>query len=70
LSNVADRPRFEPHRSLGINLPRFAAKCELSILAMCALKLPAVPTAGFVLARLLDLPPIGVRPVMLQHWRR
>ncbi|KQT23106.1 hypothetical protein ASG57_25265 [Bradyrhizobium sp. Leaf396] len=59
LSNVADRPRFEPHRSLGINLPRFAAKCELSILAMCALKLPEV-RVGFEFARLLDLPPIGV----------
>lgn len=32
---------------------------ELSILVMCALKLEVMPAAEFVLARLLDLPPIA-----------
>ena len=52
--------------ALGINLFRFEVKGEkLSILAMCALKLAAMPAAAFVLARLLDLPPIAAGVVVL-----
>ena len=32
---------------------------KLSILVMCALKLLAMPAAAFVLAKLLDLPPLA-----------
>ncbi|WP_271532135.1 hypothetical protein [Bradyrhizobium sp. CCBAU 25338] len=47
--------------ALGINLFRFEVKGEkLSIPVMCALKLLAMPAAAFVLARLLDLPPLAV----------
>ena len=38
---------------------------ELSILVMCALKLVVMPAAEFVLARLLDLPPIAAGVVEL-----
>lgn len=52
--------------ALGINLFRFEVKGEkLSILVMCALKLAAMPAAAFVLARLLDLPPIAAGVVVL-----
>ncbi|MVT52797.1 AEC family transporter [Bradyrhizobium yuanmingense] len=52
--------------ALGINLFRFEVKGEkLSILVMCALKLLAMPAAAFVLARLLDLPPIAAGVVVL-----
>ncbi|UFS91235.1 AEC family transporter [Bradyrhizobium daqingense] len=52
--------------ALGINLFRFEVKGEkLSILVMCALKLAAMPTAAFVLARLLDLPPIAAGVIVL-----
>lgn len=44
--------------ALGINLFRFEVKGEkLSILAMSALKLLAMPAAAYLLAKLLDLPP-------------
>lgn len=52
--------------ALGINLFRFEVKGEkLSILVMCALKLLAMPAAAFVLARLLDLPPVAAGVVVL-----
>ena len=51
---------------LASTCPAFAVKSEkLSILAMCALKLAAMPTAAFVLARLLDLPPIAAGMIVL-----
>jgi malonate transporter and related proteins len=50
----------------GINLLRFEVKGEkLSILLMCALKLAVMSAAAFVLARLLDLPPIAAGVVEL-----
>jgi hypothetical protein len=52
--------------ALGINLFRFEVKGEkLSILVMCALKLAAMPAAAFVLARLLDLPPVAAGVIVL-----
>jgi hypothetical protein len=52
--------------ALGINLFRFEVKGEkLSILAMCALKLAAMPAAAFVLTKLLDLPPVAAGVVVL-----
>jgi predicted permease len=52
--------------ALGINLFRFEVKGEkLGILAMCALKLAAMPAAAFLLARLLDLPPLAAGVVVL-----
>ena len=52
--------------ALGINLFRFEVKGEkLSILLMCALKLMAMPAAAFMLARLLDLPPIAAGVIVL-----
>ncbi|WP_249134457.1 AEC family transporter [Bradyrhizobium japonicum] len=52
--------------ALGINLFRFEVKGEkLSILAMCALKLAAMPAAAFVLTRLLDLPAVAAGVVVL-----
>lgn len=52
--------------ALGINLFRFEVKGEkLSILAMSALKLLAMPAAAFVLAKLLDLPPLAAGVVVL-----
>lgn len=52
--------------ALGINLFRFEVKGEKpSILVMCALKLAAMPVAAFVLARLLDLPPIAAGVIVL-----
>ena len=52
--------------ALGINLFRFEVKGEkLGILAMCALKLVAMPATAFVLARLLDLPPLAAGVVVL-----
>jgi predicted permease len=52
--------------ALGINLFRFEVKGEkLSILVMCALKLLAMPVVAFVLARLLELPPLASGVVVL-----
>ncbi|WP_245285942.1 AEC family transporter [Bradyrhizobium sp. WSM1253] len=52
--------------ALGINLFRFEVKGEkLGILAMSALKLLAMPAAAFVLAKLLDLPPLAAGVVVL-----
>lgn len=52
--------------ALGINLFRFEVKGEkLSILVMCALKLLAMPAAAFVLAKLLDLPPLAAGVIVL-----
>jgi malonate transporter and related proteins len=52
--------------ALGINLFRFEVKGEtMSVLVMCALKLLAMPTAAFVLAKLLDLPPLAAGVVVL-----
>ena len=52
--------------ALGINLFRLEVKGEkLSILVMCALKLMAMPAAAFVLAKLLDLPPIAAGVIVL-----
>jgi len=52
--------------ALGINLFRFEVKGEkLSILVMCALKLLAMPAAAFVLAKLLDLPPVAAGVIVL-----
>jgi malonate transporter and related proteins len=52
--------------ALGINLFRFEVKGEkLGILVMSALKLLAMPTAAFVLAKLLDLPPLAAGVVVL-----
>ncbi|MBR0852156.1 AEC family transporter [Bradyrhizobium diazoefficiens] len=52
--------------ALGINLFRFEVKGEkLGILVMCALKLLAMPAVAFVLARLLDLPPLASGVVVL-----
>lgn len=51
--------------ALGINLFRFEVKGEkLSILVMCALKLMAMP-AAFVLAKLLNLPPVAAGVIVL-----
>jgi malonate transporter len=38
---------------------------KLSIPVMCALKLAVMPVAAFVLARLLDLPPIAAGVIVL-----
>ncbi|RZN11559.1 AEC family transporter [Bradyrhizobium genosp. SA-3] len=52
--------------ALGINLFRFEVKGEkLSILVMCALKLMTMPAAAYLLAKLLDLPPIAAGVVVL-----
>ncbi len=52
--------------ALGIDLFRFEVKGEkLSILVMCALKLGAMPAAAFLLARLLDLPPVAAGVIVL-----
>ncbi|MDH2351364.1 AEC family transporter [Bradyrhizobium sp. SSUT18] len=52
--------------ALGINLFRFEVRGEkLGILAMSALKLLAMPAAAFVLAKLLDLPPLAAGVVVL-----
>ncbi|MET4374073.1 malonate transporter [Bradyrhizobium sp. LB12.1] len=52
--------------ALGINLFRFEVKGEkLGILVMSALKLLAMPTAAFLLAKLLDLPPLAAGVVVL-----
>lgn len=52
--------------ALGINLFRFEVKGEkLSILAMSALKLAAMPAAAYLLATLLDLPPLAAGVVVL-----
>ncbi|MGY3105743.1 MULTISPECIES: AEC family transporter [unclassified Bradyrhizobium] len=52
--------------ALGINLFRFEVKGEkLGILVMSALKLLAMPAAAFVLAKLLDLPPLAAGVVVL-----
>ncbi|MBR0853923.1 AEC family transporter [Bradyrhizobium liaoningense] len=52
--------------ALGINLFRFEVKGEkLDIAVMCALKLLAMPAAAFVLARLLDLPPLAAGVAVL-----
>ncbi|MBR0778983.1 AEC family transporter [Bradyrhizobium diazoefficiens] len=52
--------------ALGINLFRFEVKGEkLGILVMCALKLLAMPLVAFVLAKLLDLPPLASGVVVL-----
>jgi malonate transporter and related proteins len=52
--------------ALGINLFRFEVKGEkLGILAMSALKLLAMPAAAFVLAKLLELPPLAAGVVVL-----
>jgi predicted permease len=52
--------------ALGINLFRFQVKGEkLGILVMCALKLLAMPVVAFVLARLLELPPLATSVVVL-----
>jgi malonate transporter and related proteins len=52
--------------ALGINLFRFEVKGEkLSILVMCALKLLAMPAAAFVLAKLLNLPPVAAGVIVL-----
>ncbi|WP_257176561.1 MULTISPECIES: hypothetical protein [Bradyrhizobium] len=40
-------------------------KLALSIPVMCALELAAMPVAAFVLARLLDLPPIAAGVIVL-----
>lgn len=52
--------------ALGINLFRFEVKGEkLGIAIMSALKLLAMPTAAFVLAKLFDLPPLAAGVVVL-----
>ncbi|WP_027551808.1 AEC family transporter [Bradyrhizobium sp. Cp5.3] len=52
--------------ALGINLFRFEVKGEkLGIVVMCALKLLAMPAAAFLLAKLLDLPPLAAGVVVL-----
>ncbi|MGY8709815.1 AEC family transporter [Bradyrhizobium sp. 18BD] len=52
--------------ALGINLFRFEVKGEkLSILAMCALKLMAMPAAAYLLAKLLGLPPVAAGVIVL-----
>jgi predicted permease len=52
--------------ALGITLFRFEVKGEkTAILAMCALKLLAMPAAAFVLAQLLALPPVAAGVVVL-----
>ncbi|MBR0951561.1 AEC family transporter [Bradyrhizobium canariense] len=52
--------------ALGINLFRFEVKGEmLSVVVMSALKLLAMPAAAFVLAKLLDLPPLASGVVVL-----
>jgi malonate transporter and related proteins len=52
--------------ALGINLFRFEVKGEmLSVVVMSALKLLAMPAAAFVLAKLLDLPPLAAGVVVL-----
>ncbi|MET4261305.1 malonate transporter [Bradyrhizobium sp. S3.12.5] len=52
--------------ALGINLFRFEVKGEMpSVVAMSALKLLAMPAAAFVLANLLNLPPVVTGVVVL-----
>ncbi|OAF06379.1 permease [Bradyrhizobium centrolobii] len=52
--------------ALGINLFRFEVKGEkLGIVVMCALKQLAMPAAAFLLAKLLDLPPLAAGVVVL-----
>ncbi|MCP3394730.1 AEC family transporter [Bradyrhizobium sp. CCGB12] len=52
--------------ALGINLFRFEVKGEkLSILMMCALKLMVMPAAAFLLAKLLNLPPLAAGVAVL-----
>lgn len=52
--------------ALGINLFRFEVKGEMtSVIVMCALKLLAMPAAGFVLAMLLGLPPVASGVIVL-----
>ena len=52
--------------ALGINLFRFEVKGEkLGILVMCALKLLAMPAAAFLLAKLMNLPPLAAGVVVL-----
>ena len=52
--------------ALGINLFRFEVKGEmLSVVVMCVLKLLAMPTAAFMLARLLGLPPVATGVIVL-----
>ncbi|MET4174619.1 malonate transporter [Bradyrhizobium sp. LA6.1] len=52
--------------ALGINLFRFEVKGEmLSVAAMSALKLLAMPAVAFVLAKLLGLPPVAAGVIVL-----
>ncbi|MBR0714413.1 AEC family transporter [Bradyrhizobium liaoningense] len=52
--------------ALGINLFRFEVKGEkLTVVAMSALKLAAMPAIAFVLAKLLNLPPLAAGVVVL-----
>ncbi|WP_312015594.1 AEC family transporter [Bradyrhizobium liaoningense] len=52
--------------ALGINLFRFEVKAEkLTVVSMCALKLAAMPAIAFVLAKLLNLPPLAAGVVVL-----
>ena len=52
--------------ALGINLFRFEVKGEMpSVVVMSALKLLAMPAAAFVLAKLLNLPPIAAGVIVL-----
>ena len=52
--------------ALGITLFRFEVRGEkTAILAMCTLKLLAMPAAAFVLAKLLALPPVAAGVVVL-----
>lgn len=52
--------------ALGINLFRFEVKGEkLTVVAMCALKLMAMPAIAFAMAKLLDLPPLAAGVVVL-----
>ena len=52
--------------ALGITLFRFEVKGEMtSVAAMSALKLLAMPAIAFVLAKLLDLPPVATGVVVL-----
>jgi predicted permease len=52
--------------ALGINLFRFEVKGEmLSVVVMSALKLLAMPAAAFLLAKLLNLPPVAAGVVVL-----
>jgi len=52
--------------ALGITLFRFEVKGEkLGIIMMCALKLAAMPAAAYLLARLLNLPPVATGVIVL-----